>query len=385
MTEATDEQRALASAMGGEIVSKETITEPAVETTTTSTETPAADPPANTSTEPVNTETPDPGTTPAQTETPKSDPPKTEPARVEVRELSEQEIWNKALTGTRFKTKEEFEQFARDAIIPKSDLVRKLNDFDKDPELLIKVNKLDVEKLDDKESIIQRIMLEKGRSREQAELLFQDDYEVALKTPGAEDHTYTENQIRAAQLRMQDKAEEDKKWLTQWKTDVTATGISPEQQALQAKEQQDLADRIQAYSQGINSAIDSNDKLNFSFKITTPDNKEVDESFTFGVSEDARKTAKDILSDPHTLRDKFWARYGTGEKAYDKLAEAIYIIENRNEIIAKIASHAYGKGYESLTREVKPGKIDASETGASAAPTTKTREDVLIEYFKENQ
>ncbi len=266
-------------------------------------------------------------------------------------------------------------------IVPKNDLVKKLNDWAGDLETFTKLSKLDVDAMDNKAAIIEDMIIKEGLSSELAEIKFNRKYGHAFKESTDEGYDADEKALASHDL-MKD-AKSAKESLGQWKASEQDKGtnrVDPEAEA-KAAQQYD-----EQWLKPIKSAIEGLQKIDLNVKYELPDKTMVEEPFSFGVEQsESKKIAEDILSSKSTdeLLTKLVQRYGVGPDGktanHKGLVDLIMFYENRNEIIQHAMSVGASKGLENHLKNVKPGDLANEKRDGENQRRTPSNEQNVID------
>ena len=263
------------------------------------------------------------------------------------------------------KSKEDLEKYLSfdetQYIKPKSELVKKLNDWQGEPEQYLKIAKLDVEKLDNKSAIIQDMMIKEGVTEKIAELRFKQKFGDAFISD--EEIEYDEERKDKkilAEYEFNKASVESKNNLSQWKA-------SSEESGFRKPEPIDEAKRMEAFEKEwvkpVKQAVDSLQKLSIETKYQLPDKTEVSEPFNY-LTENAKtkEIVADMLTSPNSdvFMQKFMKQFGVDESGklnFSKLAEAVTFILEKDSIIGKAMAVGASKGLSNHLKEVKVGNL----------------------------
>ena len=255
---------------------------------------------------------------------------------------------------------------------PKSELIKKLNEWDGDPETFLRLNKLDVDAMDNKAAIIENMKIKEGMTDRVAEIAFNKRYGHALKTQ--DDPDFDEEEHEMATFNLQRDGVTAKSALSQWK-------VSEMEKGQQKIDVQADADREKAYEERylkpLKTTIDNLQKLDFNVKYSLPDKTEVEENFVFAITNaDSKKIAEDMLAvkDTAQFMEKYIKRYGLNSDKTANLTgltEPILFYENRHEYTRQVMEIAASKAIERHLANLKPGDL-GNERRAGDQSDTKT-------------
>lgn len=245
-------------------------------------------------------------------------------------------------------------------IVAKNDLVKKLNDFNGEPETFLRLSKLDVDAMDNRAAIIEDIKIKEGVDNELAEALFQKRYGYAMKSSEDVDFDATEHKLAMHNLNKDAKLAKDS--LAQYKVAELEKG--------QQKPDPDAAAKAEAkhnelWEEPIKNELKGLQKIDIQLKYKLPDNTEVDEVFSYGLEDPkAKQSAQEILLSKTTgeLVDKLVRKYGVsadGKSAdFKNLVSKLTALDNLDDLLQKVASAASSKAIEHHIKNVRPGNLN---------------------------
>lgn len=258
----------------------------------------------------------------------------------------------------------EKETIFADDYIKKLNNLRKAGYSNEQIDAFQNLSKLDIDKLDPKEALIQNEVLNKGRTRVLAERLVSDKY--GLDSLSLDDDTLTEEEIQErkgklelATARMEDDA---KPILDGFKTELEGlTNIeSPEQKAL------DEAAKRKSYEKALEPFVESLQK-SFPEKIVLPTGEEGVE-FSYDLPKeflDSIKTeAKDYFNHPSMEVNKENVDF------FVKLKKALFVYENLEDYSKKLWSQAETLGDQKATKRYEnPHGLDKPNADVDVTQT----------------
>jgi len=264
-------------------------------------------------------------------------------------------------SGDRIKTKEDLDKVLsfneNDYIKPKSDLIKKLNEFDGDAKTFFELSELDVDGMDKKDAIIKNMMIQKGYSKEDAEMLFEDKFGAAFHTD--EDVEFDAKQKRVAELKMEEEFAGAKENLAKYKVDKLASfgEKQPTAEELASVQQE----REEKWIKPMSATVDSIEKIESGITFKLPDEQEVTEAYTFATTDnETKELIKAIVVDPATFGEKFVAEFGKGktlEEGIKNLGEAIYFLKHKDEFLSLAAKLGADRSLASHLEKVNPGSL----------------------------
>lgn len=290
--------------------------------------------------------------------------------------------------GDKIKTKEDFDRIMSfnesEYIKPKNQYAKALNDWHGDLDTFVKVQSLDVEKMDNKSAIIQNMMIKEGLTEEIANIKFNKMYGDAFKTET--DEGYNENEKKLAEFQLMKDAGASKEALSQWKT-------STQEQGSRNHQAQDEATRMATFEKEwlspVKQAVDGLQKLSLDVKYTLPDKTEVSEPFHFEIDNpESNKAVLNLLSSGSTedFMKNFITRYGTDEKgnfSFPRLAQAVAYLENKTAVVQKAMEVGASKSLSSHLDKIKPGNLQ-NEKQVTMASGNKSHNEMIIEAFNKD-
>lgn len=261
-------------------------------------------------------------------------------------------------------------------IKPKNEVIRKLNDWQGEPELYLKVAKLEVEKLNNKSAIIQDLIIKEGLSERVAEIKFNKQYGAAFQEPkdkeGNDNPDFNEDEKLLADNDFNKAAVEAKKNLSQWKASSEETGFRKPDPQDEAKRQIDFQKQ---WVEPVKAAIGGLQKISMDTKYKLSDNTEVTEPFVYSTENpETKKVVEDLLTEPNpnVFIQKLWnqlAKDETGKISFTKMAEALTKLIELDDFVGKAMSVGASKGVANHLANVKPGNL--SEKRATGSAETK--------------
>lgn len=258
----------------------------------------------------------------------------------------------------------------------KNPLVKGLNDWAGDPEVFFKIQKLDVDALDNKAAIIENIKISEGVNQKLAEAIFNEKYGNAMVDAEDEDFDKEDPKYLLALHNLEKDARNAKDSLAKWKVSEMEKG----QQKIDPNVEIEREQRYQEnWAKPIQNAMKDLQKLDFSLDFELPDKTKVSEPFSYGVgeSQEIKAAVQDILLSKSS--DEFMAkmitRYGMAEdgKTPDlaKLAGKLAALESLPSLIQQIASTASSKAIAHHLATLKPGDL-SKDKFAGGQKTTST-------------
>ncbi len=289
----------------------------------------------------------------------------------------------------KIKSKDDFEKLysfdETQYIKPKSELVKKLNDWQGEPEQYLKVAKLDVEKLDNKSAIIQDMMIKEGLSEKVAEIKFNKQFGAAFQKDkdefGDDNPDFNENEKLLAEHEFNKASVESKKNLSQWKA-------SSEELGFRKPEPIDQAKRMEAFDnewvKPVKQAVEGLQKLSVETKYQLPDKTDVSEPFNY-LTENAKtkEIVADMLTSPSAdlFMQKFMKQFGldeSGKLNFTKLTEAVTFLLEKDSIIGQAMAVGASKSLSHHLTGVKPGNLATKVVGGD---NTKKGTEALVEAW----
>ncbi len=304
-------------------------------------------------------------------------------------EIPDDKVFSKLskLTGDRLKSKEDLEKVLsfneKDYIKPRSEVIRQLNDFGGDPKLFFELAEIDPENMDKKDAIIKNMMITKGYTKEDAELLFERKYSDALLSEG--DDSFDPKNKRAAELLMADEFELSKENLAKFKS----TKLSEFVQKEPTREEIEEANRVaeENWVKPVNSAVDSMNTIESQISFTLPDEQEVNETVSFDVSsQEVKSLVKDMLQDPSKFAEKFVTTFGAGKTPAEgiaNLSKSIHILLNHEKLLATAAKVGASRALSAHIEKVVPGSVRKETTTTTTIDTKTSQSEAMVKAINE--